>query len=89
MSYDNRGKVSLWKNPQWERGSNKPYVRGKAVAHRDIREGEEIEVALWVNVSDNERAPNMTGKLSDPHQRQEQRQQPAPDKAPFNDDIPW
>lgn len=89
MSYDNKGKVSLWKNPAFEKGGKHPWVRGKAVAHRDIRAGEEIDVALWINQSENERAPNLTGKLSDPRQRQQQPQTKDAD-VPFDDsEIPW
>lgn len=62
-NHDNRGKISLWKpnsdNPK------APQARGKVVAHRDIKEGEELDIALWRNKSDNEKAPVMTGKLSD------------------------
>jgi hypothetical protein len=90
VSYDNKGKVSLWKNEQHEAGSSKPWVRGKAYAHRDIKAGEEMEIALWLNDSQNERAPKLTGKLSDSRPREQQRQQaPAVSGAAFNDDVPW
>jgi hypothetical protein len=61
--YDNRGQVSLWK-PQSD-NPKAPAARGTIVAHRDISEGEEIEIALWRNQSDNPRAPLMKGKISD------------------------
>lgn len=67
--YDNRGNVSLWKpksdNPK------APAYSGVAIAHRDIREGEEIAIALWANHSDNEKAPKVTGKLSDRQPKQD------------------
>jgi len=37
MEYDNRGRVSLWKNTK--EGDRQPYVDGNLVAHRDIKEG--------------------------------------------------
>jgi len=61
MEYDNRGKVSLWKN---DRGGSGPILSGKVVAHRDIKEGEEIDIALWKrDASGNQ--PVMTGKIQD------------------------
>lgn len=82
MSFDNRGKVSLWKtqsdNPK------APAASGSVVAHRDIKEGEVLDLALWKNVSDNPKAPVMTGKLAD-------RKVSAPPAAPepFDDEIPF
>ena len=69
--YDNRGQVSLWK-PQTDH-PKAPAASGKVIAHRDIKEGEELEIALWRNQSDNPRAPLMKGKISD-----KRVQQPAP-----------
>lgn len=89
MTYDNKGKVSLWKNPQWEKGSTKPYVRGKATAHRDIKAGEEIEIALWINSSENEKAPSLTGKLSDKREQPQRQAQPVASADGFDDDIPF
>lgn len=66
--YDNRGSVALWKpttdNPK------APAAKGTVVAHRDIREGEEVEIALWRFQSDNPNAPLMKGKISDKRQQQ-------------------
>tara|TARA_Y100001951_G_scaffold105377_1_gene122758 strand:+ start:11231 stop:11539 length:309 start_codon:yes stop_codon:yes gene_type:complete len=61
--YDNRGSVSLWK-PESD-NPKAPAARGTVVAHRDIREGEEVDIALWRNDSDNPKAPLMKGKISD------------------------
>jgi hypothetical protein len=35
------------------------------IAYRDIREGEEIELAFWRSASDNDRAPVLKGKATD------------------------
>ena len=89
--YDNRGQVSLWKpksdNPK------APAARGTIVAHRDIREGEEIEIALWRNENTNPNAPLMKGKISDKYQPATQ---PAKVATPepmggddFDDDVPF
>lgn len=61
MEYDNRGKVSLWKN---DRGGSGPILSGKVVAHRNIKEGETVDIALWKrDASGNQ--PVMTGKIQD------------------------
>lgn len=82
--FDNRGQVALWKNQS--DNERAPVLRGTLIAHRNIREGEEIEVALWKNPSDNERAPVLKGKASDKYEK------PAEAKpAPANDfdDMPF
>jgi hypothetical protein len=80
--YDNRGQVSLWK-PQSD-NPKAPAARGTIVAHRDIREGEEIEIALWRNQSDNPRAPLMKGKISD---RRDAQQPATTPSASGGDDL--
>lgn len=82
--YDNRGQVSLWK-PQSD-NPKAPAARGTIIAHRNIKEGEEIEIALWRNQSDNPRAPLMKGKISDKHDAK-----PAPAADDFDDgaDLPF
>ena len=66
MEYDNRGKVSLWKN---DKGGSAPILSGKVVAHRDIKEGETIDIALWkrdtvvLGAAGNQ--PVMSGKIQD------------------------
>ena len=61
MQYDNRGKVSLWKNDGGERA---PVLSGKIVAHRDIKEGETIDISLWKQDSSGNQ-PVLKGKVSD------------------------
>lgn len=84
--YDNRGQVSLWKpdsdNPK------APAAKGKVVAHRDIKEGEEVEIALWRNDSENPRAPLMKGKISDKPDQQESGPAPSTDYDE-DDSIPF
>ena len=62
MQYDNRGKVSLWKNDR--EGDRQPVLKGKLVAHRDLKEGETIDIALWKQDATGNQ-PVMTGKISD------------------------
>jgi len=90
--YDNRGQVSLWKpdsdNPK------APAAKGTVIAHRDIKEGEAVEIALWRNESDNPKAPLMKGKISDKRQQQDGGQsqggqQGAPQGGGDFDDIPF
>jgi hypothetical protein len=61
---DYRGNVSLWKNDR--EGQNQPVLKGKLVAHRDIKEGETIDVALWKNDNATGNQPALKGKISDP-----------------------
>ena len=83
--FDNRGQVALWKNQS--DNERAPVLRGTLIAHRNIREGEEIEVALWKNPSDNERAPVLKGKASDKYEKPaEAKPEPAPETF---DDLPF
>ncbi len=66
MEYDNRGRVSLWKNTK--EGPTQPYVDGNLVAHRDIKEGETIRMALWVQKGAASNQPVLKGQISDPQQ---------------------
>jgi len=64
VEYDNSGQIALWgKKP--DAGPNAPSLKGHFFAHRDIRAGEQIEVALWKNESENPNAPLTKGKISD------------------------
>jgi len=91
--YKEDGKVALWKNDKYERGGKQPYVRGHFTAHRAIKAGEKINIALWVNQSDNEKAPAMSGMVSDPYnpnEKQAPKGRPAPAAEPdFDDDLPF
>jgi hypothetical protein len=93
--YDNRGKVSLW-NAQ-KHSDKSPSLMGSVIAHRDIFEGEALDLALWENHSENPKAPAMTGKLKDKEpthkaSRAETSPPPIKDETPpddFDDDIPF
>ena len=63
--YDNRGKVAIWKHLNQSNNLSAPILKGTIYAHRDIREGEEIEVSLWKFDSANPKAPVLTGKIQD------------------------
>lgn len=67
MQYDNRGKVSLWKNNR--QGESQPVVTGNVVAHRDIKEGETLDIALWRREDAAGNQPIMTGKISDVYKK--------------------
>ena len=78
MEYDNRGKVSLWKN---DKGGSGPILSGKVVAHRDIKEGETIDIALWKRDGAAGNQPVMTGKVQDVYS--------ATNSASLEDDLPF
>jgi len=91
MDYDNKGQVALWKNKT--DNEKAPNAKGHFFAHRDIKEGEKVDLALWKNVSDNDNAPVMKGKISDEMQKSvgssdSAKRQPAPAED-FDDDIPF
>jgi len=67
MQYDNRGKVSLGNNDKG--GDKQPVVTGKVVAHRDIKEGETLDIALWKREDASGNQPVMTGKISDAYKK--------------------
>jgi hypothetical protein len=90
--YDDRGKVALWRSKSDH--PKAPILHGTAYAHRDIREGEMIEIALWRSKSEHPKAPVLNGRLSDAYEEEPQRTQrppPVPRQTdPFmDDDIPF
>lgn len=64
MEYDNKGEIALWGKRDGA-GESAPVLKGSFYAHRDIKAGEQIDVALWRNESKNPKAPILTGKVSD------------------------
>lgn len=84
--YDNRGQISLWKNESTNQSA--PQAKGTFIAHRNIKEGEEIQVALWRERNSNPNAPMMRGKISDKYQPGQQSSSPPPPDN-FDDDIPF
>ena len=86
-NYDERGKVALWK-PETD-NPKAPQAKGRVVAHRDIKEGEELDIALWRNHSDNPKAPVMTGKLSDKREPNPQPTESAMQSDDWDNSIPF
>ena len=66
--YDNRGRVALWKSKS--NHPQAPAYTGTVIAHRDIKEGETVSIALWPNRTGNAKAPLIRGQISD---REDQR----------------
>jgi hypothetical protein len=88
--YDNRGKIALWGKRE-DASPNAPAAKGHLYAHRDIKEGEKIELALWPadNPNNNPNAPKMRGKASDPYQADSGGTQPPPPAPDLDEDIPF
>lgn len=94
--FDNTGTVSIWER---NAKGNGPIMSGRAYAHRDIKAGEEFDIALWRGKSQHPKAPTYTGKVSDPFkpeggsgggQRQSGgRQYEDNGGGDFDDDIPF
>jgi hypothetical protein len=85
--FDERGRGSLWEVTSDH--PKAPTYRGKVFAHRDIREGEELELSLWPNKSDNPKAPQIRAQLKDKYVKDErQESQPARDDF-YDDNIPF
>ena len=63
MEYDNKGKVSLWKTDSQH--PKAPVLSGKAVAHRDIKAGETLDISLWKNENSSNNQPIMRGEIKD------------------------
>ena len=62
-SYDNRGKAALWQNES--KTASAPVLKGHIYAHRDIKEGERLDISLWRSESSSNNAPVLTGKIQD------------------------
>ena len=65
QSYDNTGTAALWSNEKYEAGVSHPRLKGSFYAHRDIKQGEQVDIALWDGNSENPKAPALKGKVSD------------------------
>lgn len=93
MSYEPKpGDIAVFPNKYHEAGDNKPNGKGYLIAHRDIKQGEKLEVALWTKTSD--KGKFQAGKVSDFRQREESQQprpvqHPADDVPPFDDSVPF
>ncbi len=85
MAYEQKpGDVAIFKERD-KRSDKAPDWKGTAVAHRDIKAGEKLEVAFWQK-SDT----MLAGKVSDPRQRQDgQQARPANTRQMDDDEIPY
>jgi len=90
MSFDNKpGSGAIFPNKRAPENPKAPQFKGHAFAHRDLKTGERIELALW---------PHKTGggysiKCSEPRSLSQEAgmQQPVATAtaAPPSDDIPF
>jgi hypothetical protein len=87
--YDNKGTASLWKNDKYEAGGKAPRLKGQVYAHRDIKAGEKISIALWDGASDNPKAPVLRGKVEDVYKADAGQPMATPSAPPVSDEIPF
>jgi hypothetical protein len=89
--YDNRGKGAFWSNKYFEQGGKAPKWTGNFVAHRDIKEGEEIPLAMWPAERKSENSPVLRFSVDAYKEARAKESKPAPqpEPEPFNDDIPF
>ena len=88
---DYNGTIQIWSNKEATH-EKAPKWQGNFVAHRDIKAGEEIDVALWRNDSNHPKAPVMKGKIGDrraPQQPTEPVGTPPEGQGDFDSDIPF
>ena len=86
QAYDNKGTTALWSNENYVAGGSHPRLKGNFYAHRDIKAGEQIDIALWDANSENPKAPALKGKISD---KRDAQSSPAPVSTPMDDSIPF
>lgn len=84
--YDDRGQVALWRSKS--DNPKAPVAKGTVVAHRDIKEGETLDIALWRNDNHNPDAPKMKGRISDRMTREQRGARGTPPDD-FDDPIPF
>ena len=84
MQYDNRGRGALWDNKS--SAESAPVLKGNFVAHRDIKEGETVEIAAWPGrrYTEGGKHPRLDLKVSDERQREAKVAKAEPE--PFEDD---
>ena len=83
--YDNRGKIALWKNAT--ENSSAPVLKGNFYAHRDIKEGEQVDVSLWRVDSATSNSPALKGKVQDKFVKDGFTDAPPP--VASSEDIPF
>jgi hypothetical protein len=88
MEYDNRGKIALWRKKE-EDSEKAPDLKGHFFAHRDIKEGEIVDVALWRDNNANPNSPAVSGKVSDKRKADEAAPAGVTTAPDYDDDIPF
>jgi len=69
MAYENKpGDISIFRNKS--DNDKAPTMTGYALAHRDIRKGEKIEVAVWKRDPKSGGDSFLSGLISDPYEAQ-------------------
>lgn len=58
-----KGRAALWQTKS--DNAKAPAYSGQVTAHRDIQEGETLDLALWENDSANPKAPKYRGQMRD------------------------
>ena len=66
-AYDDTGRIKIFKARNPKNNPKAPIGDGYFVAHRDIRAGERINLAIWKSESTNPGAPLYSGNIQDPH----------------------
>ena len=91
QQYDNKGTAALWGNEKYQAGGSHPRLKGSFYAHRDIKAGEQIDIALWDSNSENPKAPALRGKISDKYVADGGAPAAAPAAAPasLDDNVPF
>jgi hypothetical protein len=89
QQYDNKGQAAFWKNPKYEPNNKQPALRGNVVLDDDYKAGDVIEISLWPNQSDNERAPTLKGKAQRPNPKFANNAPAAAPAQPVDDSIPF
>ena len=90
MAYDNKpGDVALFKfQPKdFREGVQYPSMTGYMVAHRDIREGDRVELAVWRREPKAGGTPFLSGQSSDPRPANGAGSSSSP--ASSRDEIPF
>ena len=85
QTYDNKGQVALWPNEKYEAGGPHPRFKGNVIAPRDIKAGEQLDIAVWDSNSENPKAPALKGKVSDKYVADSG----AAAAAPSGDGVPF
>jgi len=76
------GDVSIFHNES--NNERAPTMKGYAIAHRDIRAGEKLDLAVWKQTPKNGGYAYLSGTMSDPYQKSDS---PPPQSDQGRDDF--